>query len=507
MNVSPLAAPHRATTLVRLITLAAAIVVAGCGGGNVVVNPPPPVSTLPPPSLSNVTLISADPFSNATSQHATEVEPSMSAVGTTIVAAFQTGRFFNAGASDIGFATSHDGGATWVSGFLPGTTHYSVPTGPFDSVSDPVITYDAAHGLWLLASLPVFFTIAPAPAALVSRSSDGIHWSVPIAVAPGQTNSDKDWIACDNAATSPFYGHCYVQWDDPSANGVIHVSTSTDGGATWSAPANTVGNATGIAGQPMVQPNGTVIIPIDDFLEANVLAFVSHDGGTTWSAPVEVAPIILHFAAGGIRSGPLPSAAMDAAGTAYLVWQDCRFRVSCSANDLVMSTSADGISWTAPARVPIDPTTSLADHFIPGVAVAPGTSGSAAHLGITFYYYANANCGFVTCQLSVAYLSSHDGGITWTSPTPIVGPMSPSWLANTDQGVMVGDYIATTFVGSQPFGVFAVALPPSAGFFHQAMYASRLGVLPARALSHLRSSGEHPVPGAHSDRIVRLRPP
>src|SRR5438046_220157 len=44
--------------------------------------------------------ISSDPFTNTTSQHATEVEPDTFAFGTTIVSAFQAGRFFDGGASD-----------------------------------------------------------------------------------------------------------------------------------------------------------------------------------------------------------------------------------------------------------------------------------------------------------------------------------------------------------------------------------------------------------------------
>ena len=70
-----------------------------------------------------LTQISADPFTNATSQHATEVEPDTFASGSTVVAAFQVGRFFDGGSSDIGFARSTDGGATWgTSSFLPGLT-------------------------------------------------------------------------------------------------------------------------------------------------------------------------------------------------------------------------------------------------------------------------------------------------------------------------------------------------------------------------------------------------
>ena len=56
--------------------------------------------------------LSADPFTNPNSQHATEVEPDASASGSTRVVAFQQGRFSgqdgHVGASDIGWATSSD---------------------------------------------------------------------------------------------------------------------------------------------------------------------------------------------------------------------------------------------------------------------------------------------------------------------------------------------------------------------------------------------------------------
>src|SRR5258708_9067178 len=75
--------------------------------------------------------LSTDPFTNPDSQHKTEVEPDTLAFGNTIVSAFQVGRFFNGGASDIGFATSTNGGKTFTSGFLPGTTVNSTPPGPY----------------------------------------------------------------------------------------------------------------------------------------------------------------------------------------------------------------------------------------------------------------------------------------------------------------------------------------------------------------------------------------
>src|ERR1700746_2828353 len=69
----------------------------------------------------SLTQVSADPFTNTTSQHATEVEPDTFANGSTVVAAYQVGRFFDGGGTDIGYARSGNGGRTWsTSSFVPG---------------------------------------------------------------------------------------------------------------------------------------------------------------------------------------------------------------------------------------------------------------------------------------------------------------------------------------------------------------------------------------------------
>jgi len=83
---------------------------------------------------------------------------------------------------------------------------------------------------------------------------------------------------------------------------------------------------------------------------------------------------------------------------------------------LALSTSPDGISWTAPSRIPIDPLTSTVDHFIPGLAVDPATAGSTAHLTLTYYSYSQTNCTFTDCAMSVGFVSSADGGTTWSAP-------------------------------------------------------------------------------------------
>lgn len=87
--------------------------------------------------------LSRDPYTNADSQHFTELEPDTYSFGSTIVAAFQAGRFADGGSSNNGWATSTDGGLTWKTGFLPGATQFT--GGPYTRVSDPVVTYRYAR--------------------------------------------------------------------------------------------------------------------------------------------------------------------------------------------------------------------------------------------------------------------------------------------------------------------------------------------------------------------------
>jgi hypothetical protein len=160
----------------------------------------------------------------------------------------------------------------------------------------------------------------------------------------------------------------------------------------------------------------------------------------------------------------------------YVVWQDCRFRTSCATNDIVLSTSKNGTTWSAVTRVPIDPTTSSADHFIPGLAVDKTTSGSSARLALTYYFYPNANCSSSTCELDVGFIDSVNGGASWSAPTQLAGPMSLSWIAATSQGSMVGDYISTSFSAGKAIPVFVLASAPSDGAFNEAATAVDGGI-------------------------------
>jgi hypothetical protein len=441
--------------------------------------------------------ISADAFTNTDSEHKTEVEADTLSNGNTIVTTFQQGRFnTGGGCSDIGWATSLDGGVTWQHGSLPGITTIE-GSGPFDRVSDPAVAFDAMHGVWMIATLPILNSGGPHTSILISRSLDGINWDNPVSVTPKVENSDKTWVSCDNNSSSPFFGHCYAAWDDNLAGDVIFMNTSTDGGLTWAAAKQPAGAPTGLGENPLAAPNGVVVAPGSDAFSSSIQAFTSKNGGTSWTGIVTITTTTTHAIAGGLRDLNLPTSAMDAKGKTYVVFHDCRFRTGCSSNDIVMSTSANGKTWSAVARIPIDAVNSTADHFIPGIEVQPGTSGATAHLGVSYYFYPVANCTLTTCQLVEGFISSPDGGQTWTAPTTVSKPIKLSWLPATSLGQMVGDYQSVSYVGTKAFPGVVGASANAGTVFNESLFAPSAGLTEGLALYN--SDNDKPVPNAHSD--------
>lgn len=414
-------------------------------------SPPNPIPTRLPFIVPLVLDISSDPYTTSTSYHATQVEPDNYAFGNTVVAVTQTGRFYNGGCNNICWATSTDSAMTWTSGCLSGLT--AVSGGTFERASDPTVTYDLKHNTWLICYL-LFKSDQSASGVGVSHSADGLTWSSSTTIVTRFSPwIDKNWIVCDNTPTSPYYGNCYVQYDTYAAGEFVYMSTSSDGGLTWCAPVQAT-SAFGIGGQPLVHPGGTVIVPY--LSNGNILrSFRSLNGGSTWADQTVMATARFPGANAGIRFAVLPSAEIDGSGKVYVVWPDCRFRSVCDSNrspyDLVYSTSSDGLTWSSPMRIPITPTSSSMSCFIPGIAVDMTTSGSSAHLAVTYYYLPDSACGTSghgTCELYVGFISSKDAGTSWSDPITLAGPMDLTWIAPTTGGIMVGDYISTAFLSN-----------------------------------------------------------
>lgn len=437
--------------------------------------------------------ISVDKFHNSDSVHRTEVEPSSFAWGSTVVATYHVARrpgSIGWGSADIGFSTSTNGGKTGTYGYLPGLT-VNYGNGPYGAAADPSVAYDAKHGVWMISTLPLVGLGGGGNKigdVAVSLSRDAIHWSKPVIIDSTHLD-DKNWTVCDNTPTSPYYGNCYTEWDQAFGSGDVLMSVSSDGGRTWTAGQPSADHAFGLGGEPLVQPNGTVIVPYEG---GGVRAFVSTNGGKSWNASVNVSSIQWSGDPAGMRNPDLPGAAIDAAGNVYVVWADCRFRSGCATNDIVMSSSADGTHWNGPVRVPIDPLNSNIDHLLPGIGADPATGGTTGHLTIVYYYFPNYNCGS-NCQLDVGFTSSDDGGNTWASGTQIAGPMQVTWLPLSDNGYMVADYIGVSYVNGNPLGVFAVAKAPSGSVLNEEMYTTKEPLLPGANAPRLSSKGESAV--------------
>jgi hypothetical protein len=457
-----------------------------------------------------------DPFTNPESNHATVVEPDTFAAGGRIVAVAQIGRYFDGGASGNGFATWTDAGAVLASGALPGLTDNNGNGGTHDRATDAAVAFDALHNVWMVSSL-VLDEEAGGPrgaAVVVNRSTDGgISWGNPVnvAVAGAGADYDKNWVACDNAVSSPFYGRCYHTWDDFGDGDRMLFSFSTNGGLNWSAPVPTAAGDFGLGGQPVIQKSGTVIVPFGDAFGRSILSTRSTNGGVTWQPAVQIGANITHQVNGNLRDGGgLPSAEIDGAGKVYVVWQDCRFRKGCKTNDIVMSTSSDGVTWSAVQRIPLDSATSGVDHFLPGIGVDVATSGATAKLGLTHYFYRNGRCGRKSCELEVGYSQSNDGGATWSGLKTVAGPFLTTSAPLTTQGYMVADYISTSWSGGKAFSAFPVAdAAPVAGVFDLPLKSELAGLTPGTA-AFTGADGDHAIAGAAGDHAsprskIRLR--
>lgn len=435
-------------------------------------------------------------------QKNTQVEPASFAWGSKIVTTFQSWRIVDGGAAALGWATSGDAGVRWRSGTLS--------LGGYFAASDPVVTFDAAHHVWMIAGIGFR---ERAHEVFVSRSADGVKWSEPVvAAADADEDRDKEWIGCDNSARSNFRGRCYLAYVD-TTRWMLGIRTSDDGGLTWSKPLRLQPGVTGrgavFSGPiPVTRPNGDLVVPYSFFAPLNeggrgvpeedrVAAVVSHDGGATFTQPIRIAALEASDDLAGIRAPSLPSVSVDAAGKAYVAWQDGRFRSRAGENDVVFSTSTDGMNWTAAARIRMSGARS---YFLPAIAVDPATSGKKAHVAVAYYsLQMSSGCStFVPgCyqKIDAWLVQSQNGGRTWGTPRKLnAQPMQIEWLADTTLGAMLGDYISVSYVRGHAVPVLALAGPPTTTGYSESIFTCRLKTPAPRTPTGISSQCRRPSP-------------
>jgi RTX calcium-binding nonapeptide repeat (4 copies) len=401
--------------------------------------------------------LSRDPYTGPDSQHETEVEPDSLTIGRTTVVTFQVGRRSEGAADNVGFAVSNDDGRTWRSGLLPGLTQASVPAGPNERASDPVVAYDAANRVWLISTLAIE---GPVTRLTISRSADGFAWSNPVTANEDASSRDisfdKEWIGCDNGAGSPFRGRCYLAYSDILRGNSIGVQSSSDGGSTWSVPTQIpVRDAVGAF--PAIRPTGELLVV--SYVDPNrIVAALSTDGGQTFRSPVTVVDAeacrVRRF-----RSFPLPSADVDPQGRFWVTWHQCTGTAS-SDNDVFVSTSADGIAWSLPQKV-----TSGRNALMPAIGIHP----SSGRVAIAYYVAGSRGIDF-------ELIETRAGGSGWGAPRRLSAQtMRLDWLPNTSSGRMLADYVSVHYAGSRPLAVWVLASEPVGSSYRQAVYATRAG--------------------------------
>ena len=125
----------------------------------------------------------------------------------------------------------------------------------------------------------------------------------------------------------------------------LSLQTSTDGGLTWSQPVSVA--PLSLAGAfPAIQPNGTLVIVYRTGTrnQQELAAVRSRDGGSSLEQPVLVSPIQAFVV--GLRLPVLPAVDVDPSGRIWVTWHDCVRRRACLGNDVVVSTSTDGVAWS-----------------------------------------------------------------------------------------------------------------------------------------------------------------
>jgi hypothetical protein len=427
----------------------------------------------------------------------TEIEPSVAVNPKNpknVVTVFQDRRIADGGDATNGFATSLDGGKTWVSGTLPGLTNYPGQGGVFERASDAVVAF-GPDGTVYANSLVFDWNNDDGlrSGITVNVSKDGgRHWSPPVYLQDDMVGglNDKNWMVVDQSdAPGHHKGRVYVVWDRIAPVVYNYCDHDCDKLANWLPNFQTIPGlifaGQGIGAYPVIQKDGGLGIVMDaisggipvpsgpDEVEvapgSDELVYIAAPaaGSTPWPAPlafvppIDIASNLSNGTPAQRASDGLPAAAVDpVSGTIYAAWDDGRYRSDLT-NDAVISRSFDnGLHWTMPQRVNPGSTLDGVNHY--NVVVAVGDGGTV-HVG----YRQRDESGrgpLYTDVIDTYYQESFDGGGTWTAPLKVDKVASNPWYgAFSRNGTFEGDYNEIASAGGYTYIVRCQGAPAYKG--------------------------------------------
>ena len=335
---------------------------------------------------------------------------------------------------------SNDGGVTWccassdpdpLGTLIPGVTRLA--GGPYEAGGDPSVAFDSQGNVYY-AGLGFNRTSPPNAVAVNKGVFDGsgtLSWGAPTFINPTTAPSilnDKEWIAADWHADSPFRDRVYVSWTrfifNPRTGAYVQspifFAYSTDGGQTFSEPQAISRNVLYDQGsRPIVGYDGTVYVIFEGSTRLaslnSIYVVKSTDGGVTFGKPVAIASVsdILPPRHADFRVNSYPAGAAGPDGELYIAWS---------------------------AEVPNDDSTYA------------GTTGCA-------YFLAGAPEVYNNCHAAAVYSKSTDGGATWSAPAPIFSALNMAY--RTADGYPAPDGLTAPAAGRVDTFWPGVAISPS----------------------------------------------
>ncbi|HRP92873.1 MAG TPA: T9SS type A sorting domain-containing protein [Ignavibacteriaceae bacterium] len=293
---------------------------------------------------------------------------------------------------------------------------------------------------------------------VATSTNNGATWSSSIAGSDVAYPNllDKNHLMVDKKVGSPFENRVYDTWthfvSGNASNNQVVINYSTNSGTSWStfvdlsSSLSPGSHAQGTNVQ--TGPNGEVYVTFAIYDAwpggEDAIGFAkSTDGGATWTKTRIYSAV--NFGIRGnikptsIRVSSFPSMAVDRSGGAsngyiYIVWPQIGVAPAGTDPDIVLIRSTNnGATWSAPVRVNDDPMNNGRDQYYPWCTVDQNTG----QLNIVFYDSRNTT----NDSTGVFMATSDDGGLTFDNfqvsdqnfrPKPISG------LAGGYQGDYIG---------------------------------------------------------------------
>jgi hypothetical protein len=337
---------------------------------------------------------------------------------------------------------SMDGGFTWTHEFIQS---------PFGVNADPVLQVDQT-GRYYYIHLPDVIN------RIICHRKDDISaaWNMEsFASFDGIHDVDKEWASYDPVNNTLYLSWTYFdEWgsSNPSDSSCIYLSSSSDGGETWSDPvrvSDQKGNAQGgnyssHGAYNTTGPNGEVYVAW--FGPAGLMFDRSADQGNTW-LPHDINTTNQHinwiYSIPGVGLGvTFPFISCDRSGgiyngNIYISWADKR-NGGNDADVFIVRSTDGGYTWSSPIRVNNDPPGK--HQFFPSMTVDQVTG----KVWLVFFDRRNYTDANTDAYMAV----SEDGGTTFVnlkvSETPFI-PLST---------VFFGHYLGITAHDDHVFPVW-----------------------------------------------------